>query len=264
MTKHEAKIALALGWKITHKFFLENEYVFKQDDILLTENGENFTDRFLNMKDDNEWQIYEDQKPIVVDNFELINSLLDFSEDNTFYLIQILKRRKENPDMKTGVQVIDNFYIYSEYDLSKLKDKIVEKCKSNNARAYINLNRLNLEKVALYTAKLTVDYIINKDFRSVKNAYSTACGSHHSESNKRWLVDIDEEEMKHKDIIIEIISTLHKEMNNGNEILAEVPTKSGCHIITNPYNPLLFSKILESKGLKIDVHKNSPTILFIP
>ena len=89
----------------------------------------------------------------MADNFDQINTLLDFSEQNTFYFIQILKRRKENPDMRTGVQVIDNFYVYGPNDLEKLREKIVERCVKHNARAYINLNRLELEKVALYTAK---------------------------------------------------------------------------------------------------------------
>ena len=83
------------------------------------------------------------------DNFHIIEHLLDFKEPNTFYFIQILKRRKDNPGLKTDVQTIDNLYIYTPEDLNKLREKIVERCTKNNARAYINLNRLDTEKIAL-------------------------------------------------------------------------------------------------------------------
>jgi hypothetical protein len=121
------------------------------------------------------------------DNFNLVTNLLDFENEKSFYFIQILKRRKENPDMKQNVRVINNYYIYSKEDLEKMKPRIVEDCEKHNARAYINLNRLDTEKIALYSLKITTDYIIQGDFKAVKNAYSTACGSHHSEKIDAYL-----------------------------------------------------------------------------
>lgn len=201
----------------------------------------------------------------MTDNFDQIKTLLDFSEPNTFYFIQILKRRKENPDMKTGVAVIDNFYVYNLEDLDKLKEKVVERCTKHNARAYINLNKLELEKVALFTAKQIMDYIILGDYKAVKNAYAAVCGSHHSEKSKRWVVDIDEEILVHKDVVRNVIDNLHKEIDkNKYTILAEVPTRTGCHIITNPFNMEKFGKTMTALGITLDVQKNSPTCLYIP
>lgn len=197
----------------------------------------------------------------MIDNFTLINDLLDFSEKGTFYFVQILKRRKENPEMKTGTSVVDNFYFYSSEDLEKLREKIVERCTKHNARAYINLNRLDLEKVAMYTVKQCMEYIIQKDFKSVKNAYATVCGSHHSEAEKRWLIDVDAEVLHRKDDIRKIVEDLQKKITkNSYRILAEVPTRSGMHIITNPFNMEEFRKLVPD----VDVQKNSPTVLYIP
>jgi hypothetical protein len=199
------------------------------------------------------------------DNFEQIEKLLDWSIPGTFYFVQILKRRKENPEMKTGTAVIDNFYIYNDTDLSKLKERIVERCTKHNARAYINLNRLDLEKVAMYTAKQTMDYIIAKDFKSVKNVYATVCGSHHSETDKKWIIDVDEDILPLKEEIIKIVNNLHLEIPQKDyRIIAEIQTRTGVHLISNPFNMEKFrveaSKIL----LVVDIQKNSPTILFIP
>lgn len=208
-----------------------------------------------------------------IDNFDQVRNLLEFPDNNTFYFIQILKRKKENPDMKSGVRVINNYYVYSLDDLTKLRERIIEDCQKHNARAYINLNRLDSEKIALYTLKTITDYIILGDYKSVKNAYSTACGNHHSEKNKRWVVDIDKEVIKYKEEIRQIIESLHQEINgtgNNYKVLCEIPTKSGVHIITNPFNLQKFKNIIADRInesnkdlLKLDIHKNSPTILFI-
>ena len=204
------------------------------------------------------------------DNFHIIEPLLDFKEPNTFYFIQILKRRKDNPGLKTDVQTIDNLYIYTPEDLNKLREKIVERCTKNNARAYINLNRLDTEKIALQTLRKIADLVIQGDYRAVKNAYSSVYGTYHSESEKRWVVDIDSDVIHLKDEVRQVIENLQREIKGHNyRILAEVPTRSGVHLITNPFNMHLFRKIMAERAnpaedgyLKIDVQKNSPTILY--
>lgn len=202
---------------------------------------------------------------MAIDNFEPIKELLDFSEPNTFYFIQILKRRKENPDMRTGVRVINNYYLDSIEDLERLRERILEDCKKHNARAYINLNRLDYEKVALHTMKQVAEYIIQKDYKAVKNAFSTTCGSHHSEKEKRWIIDIDEEFIEQKEMIRKVVEELHAEIKgNSYKILAEITTKSGFHIITNPFN---IDKFKKDKRLNFVgdnlIHKNSPTLLYV-
>lgn len=204
------------------------------------------------------------------DNFHLIEPLLDFSVPNTFYFIQILKRRKDNPGLKTDVQVIDNLYLYDGGDLSKLREKIIDRCTRNNARAYISLNRLDLEKIALQTMRKVADLIIQKDYKAVKNAYSSSCGTYHSENEKRWVVDIDSDVVHLKDEIRKVIEDLQSEIKGHNyKILAEIPTRSGIHLISNPFNMHLFKKIMAERAnpgdpayLKVDIQKNSPTILY--
>lgn len=46
---------------------------------------------------------------------------------------------------------------------------------------------------------------------------------------------------------------------SGYKILDILETKNGFHIITNPFNLKLFKDIFP----EIDVHKSSPTILYI-
>ena len=197
----------------------------------------------------------------MINNFTLIAPLLDFEKEDTFYFIQVIKRRKENPDMPTGAQVINNYYLYSVDDLAKLYSKIVADCTLHNARAYINLNRLNAEKIAIHAAKKTLELVLQKDFKSVKNVYAVVCGSYTSESTKRWVIDIDthEEEELYNEIKT-YIRELQIETKQPYTIIAEIPTKNGKHIISNPFNMKKFSDRYPTIG----VHKNSPTILYIP
>jgi hypothetical protein len=95
-----------------------------------------------------------------INNFDQITGMMDFSIPNTMYFIQILKRRKDNPEMPTGVKVIRNYYIHSVDDMSRLQPFIVQECNDNNARAYINPNRLNTVNISLNTLKVIVDEML--------------------------------------------------------------------------------------------------------
>jgi len=178
------------------------------------------------------------------------------------YFIQILKRRKENPEMEKGVRVMDNFYIYSIEDLEKFENRIIEICEKNNARAYINVNKLDIERIALFVMKKVADLIVQNQFKSIKNVYPTVCGQHSSEENKRWIVDIDTNELPYKENIIEIINELHIQTKKNYKILAEIPTKSGLHLISNPFNLKEFNDKLWKLNIKVDVHKSTPTLLY--
>jgi hypothetical protein len=199
----------------------------------------------------------------MTNNFSKIKELLDFDNENTFYFIQILQRRKENPNMKSGVRIIDNFYLYSVEDLDKLKDKIIETCEKYNARAYINVNKLNLERIALFAMKKTASLIIEKQYKALKNVYASVCGSHTSENSKRWVIDIDTDELKYKSVIVDFINHLHSQNKKTEyKIIAEIPSKTGLHIISNPFNLKFFNDKMQELGIKINVHKNNPTILY--
>lgn len=212
------------------------------------------------------------QRRELVDNFELISDLLDFSKPNNFYMVQILKRRKENPDMKTGVKTINVYFIYSFNEFNILRDKIIDDCISNNARAYINLNYRDTYMIALYTQKIITEYMLSGNFKAVQDAYTKACGNNHSDKNTKWLIDIDiidSEGNPDRNLMdcakhmIEVITELHKETKSNYKILCLVPTRNGYHIITNPFNKQKFGNIFTHINTKDDITDNSPTVLYI-
>jgi len=190
-----------------------------------------------------------------VDNFDLINGMLKFEDPKHFYFVQLVKRKKDNPEMKKDVSIVDNFFIYSNGDLPKLKNKIVDLCESNNARAYIRMNVRDAEKVALETIKITTQCIIDRDYRGVKSAYLSACGQYSSDRNKKWIIDIDS---KDDTLIKEVIEHIYTILPKGGIIYGKVPTRNGVHLLTSGFNPQLF----KDKYPKIDIHKDNMTVLY--
>lgn len=197
----------------------------------------------------------------MTNNFEKIKPFLNFDDENIFYLIQILRRNKENEGKKNTRKGV--FYIYSFEDLDNLQEKIIASCEKYNARAYINVNRSNLKKIALYTQKIIIDLIIKNNFKDVEHAYSSACNKYTSEPNMRWIIDIDKNELAYKDHIICIINDLHHKITKKEHvILGEIPSKSGIHLISNTFDVSEFNTRLKVLGIKVDVKKDSPTILY--
>ena len=75
-------------------------------------------------------------------------------------------------------------------------------------------------------------------------------------SDKKWVVDIDTKDM---DEVKRIESLINSCRPDGSKIVTLLPTKSGYHVITRPFDLKAFK---DSGGNDIDVHKNNPTLLY--
>ena len=200
-----------------------------------------------------------------MNNFDIIRKMISFPDDNAFYFLQILKRRKDNPDLVKDMIHIEDYYIYSLEQFDGLRQRIIDQCDSENARAYFRLNRRDAKKIAMQVLKRTVDHIMSENYRAVKNAFASCSGEFHSDPDKKWIVDIDSisvESFSHSekyDDVREMLYDLQKE--TGKEpMMTYIPTKSGVHIITRPFNLNKF----KSKYPEIDVHKDNLVILYCP
>jgi len=189
----------------------------------------------------------------MIDNFEIIKELLRFESEDDFYHLQILQRKKENPEIGSNSRVIKTYYVYSIDYLESIKPEIINLCEFHNARACINLNSRSLERAAFHTLKKITDIIMNKDWKSVHKAYDSVCGTFTSGRDKSWIIDID---VKDLDEVNRITNIIHLVEPIGNKRIATIETKNGYHLITQPFN-------LSKVDIHHDIHKNNPTILYI-
>lgn len=209
----------------------------------------------------------------MIDNFRLIEPLLEFKSEDDFYFGQIIQRKKDNPSTSgtnNSARLIKAYYIKSIEQLEKQKEEMILLAEHYNARVCLNLNKRSFERTAFHTLKKMSDQIMNKDFKSVRRAYNSACGEY-SNGDKRWLIDIDNT----KEISPLMLATIDYEcepisnvkfdevglpVDLDSKLLAIIPTKSGVHLITKPFNMEKFKK----KYPDINVHKNNPVNLYIP
>ncbi len=202
----------------------------------------------------------------MIDNKSLILPLLEFPHKECFYFVQILERKKDHPEggitgSNNNSRLIKPYFIKSIEQLEKQWPEMVKLAELFGARVMINLNPRNFQKAAFHLLQKVANQMSNGDYQSIYKAYTSVCGEYHSEIDKRWLIDLDASDMMIYDEIKNFVIGLQSQITNREyKILAELPTKSGMHIITNPFNLELFTK----KYPMIEIHKNNPVNLYIP
>jgi hypothetical protein len=191
-----------------------------------------------------------------VNNYKIIKDFIDFGSDD-FYFVQILKRRKENPDMSKGEKVIKSYFIDNHEYFEKKMPEIIQLCEDNNARAYFNLNKRNY----LFAAHDMIDYV-NRSIRqgqprNCKNAFEKIAGGNRSDKDKKWILDVDDKDMDYIRMIQRYIDEL-KPLENKTYLILR--TKNGYHIICKPFDPRTF----KDQFPDVEIKKDNPTILYIP
>ena len=194
----------------------------------------------------------------MINNFEQIRKILKF-EDDHFYFIQIIQRSKENSDLGSSNRIIRSYMISSEEKFDKNIMEIIQMCGAFNARAYIHLNRRKFSKIALECLRHNAELIANEQYEGIKSSLETIIGRNNGESkeSKTFILDCDGMSTPSPLMMADID---HKLLPNGSKCLHIIPTKNGCHLITKPFDTQAFH--LEYP--EIEIHKDNPTILYIP
>lgn len=204
----------------------------------------------------------------MIDNFELIKSLFYFNEANDmFFHLQIVQRAKDHKgeNKKVKESAIKTYFIRSREHLDRVKEEVIFLCEHYGARAYINVAGKDFRSLQdLLLAKLA-EYNLNGTVRDPRRILNSAAGELKSR-NSKWVVDIDDVSIKDK--VLEWLDNYFKvrEHSVANDrysiyLYAEVPTKSGIHLISQPFNLKEFHDTFPD----VDVHKNSMgTVLYIP
>ena len=133
----------------------------------------------------------------MVNNLEVIKQHLIFPNERSFYFIQIIKRKKENPEMTGYSLPVESYYIFSAEQLDRVMPHIIEKCEQNRARAYIKMNTLDMQSVALETISVLTQEIRKENWKHISKALNSACGicGKQNGTEKLYLVDIDSKDM---------------------------------------------------------------------
>ena len=194
---------------------------------------------------------------MTIDNFKQIKTLLKFPNDDIYYHLQILRRGKDHPELPAANRVIKAYFLCSLEGLDYVEEEIKELCKFFKARAYINLAPKSIKKTAALQLKYLAQRIYEGDYKKIWKAWNT-CAGEIKGIEPRWIIDIDG--VNDSTRLDEVWGFINSYEPVGDKYVAEIPTLNGWHMITTPFNIQKFKE----RYPNIDVHKNNPTILYIP
>ena len=195
----------------------------------------------------------------MIDNFDLIKSLFYFKEaNNLFFHLQVIRRGKDNPNLPAANRTIMTYYVQSAEHLEKIKDEVISLCEMFGARAYINVTTKSMADLGKFALFRLSERVYNGDFKKIYKIFNSAAGELKGLSS-RFLIDIDDRCSK-QEVLDWLDHYFETSSDNRYYLFAEVPTKNGVHLITDPFNLNAFKFGFPN----IDVHKNNPTILYIP
>jgi len=184
-------------------------------------------------------------------------------KDDIFYNVALIGRKKDNAlvDGKVKSYTIDNIC-----DLYKYKQEIITICDALKVRAYISVNYKSHRQVALNVMVEIANYNLQDYFKSSRGLYDSVVAKFVDRKKQLWIIDVDKDDSfdKSVDELTDLYIKTIESCKPYKKIVAVIPTKSGKHIITHPFDSSdFYLKIgdLVKLGSNL-IKKNDMTLLY--
>lgn len=199
----------------------------------------------------------------MIDNLLQVKRLLGFEEAGDFYMLYVLKRKKDQPegerDNHQSVRTIKSYCITSIEHLERRYDEIRQLCEMFKARAYIHVQKQNHRDVSL-SMMVTLAQRIQDGNHFQQGLFESVVGQLKTHE-KRWIVDIDTKD----EVVVHRVAHIIDDIRpDGQKIIECVPTKNGYHLITKRFDVMEFKKRMQPFGEVPDIQKKNPTLLYLP
>jgi len=195
----------------------------------------------------------------MINNIELIKPLLNFENEGDFYMLYVLKRKKDQPegerDNHQSVRTLRSYCINSVEQLERKYDEIQLLCETFKARAYIHVQKQNHKDVSLNMMVALAQRIQDGNHQQ-QSLFDSVVGQLKT-YEKRWIVDIDTRDQFH---LLAVKARIRKCRPEGDKIEMVIPTKNGYHLITTRFDIMEFKEYFPD----IDIQKKNPTLLYLP
>lgn len=196
----------------------------------------------------------------MIDNIEQITDLLNFEDEGDFYMLYVLKRKKDQPegerDNHQSVRTIKTYCVESVEYLEKRYDEIKMLCEVFKARAYIHVQKQNHFEVSL-NLLIEISQRIKNGVHKQQHVFDSVVGKLQTKE-KRWVVDVDTKDPAEVLKVKGVIDNVCKP--DGIKTLELIRTKNGFHWVTNKFDVMEFKKHFPD----VDIQKKNPTLLYYP
>ena len=180
---------------------------------------------------------------MILDNINIVKRLLVFKE-GVFYFVQVIQRKKDNPELPKSDMKRYQCFITSEKDLDIHLPRIKKVCEDYNARAYISLIPRSLEKLGKQCLLEYAKRVISEDYSRIWDIPNRVALYEETRAGKVLekpfkMFDIDDKES------LQYISNYIDGI--GIKIVESIPTPLGYHLIVEAFNPIKLGS-LQKKG----------------
>ena len=177
--------------------------------------------------------------------------------NDAFFEVRILTRNKDFNDDGHNGDFSHTYHIYTLTDLSKFKNQIITLCNTFNARAYISICRKSVKGITRALNLEIARSFINDDPIKPWKVLDRVIMQYHKSKERKFMIDVDNKDKEYIDYIKNVVKYI-----NG-EILAEIQTIHGVHLITSPFNLDEYKSILNKDHKEIsEIKKNHITLLY--
>jgi hypothetical protein len=137
--------------------------------------------------------------------------------------------------------------------LEKCMPELIVLAEASRGRIVININRKSLKKCSFEMMK---NLLLNIESGQCvpHRVFAKSAGNCKATNGKLWIIDIDTREDVQVD---KAIKQIIEAQPTGPKVKHILDTPNGYHIITAPFNPMQVS-------FEWEIHKNNPTILYVP
>lgn len=183
-----------------------------------------------------------------------------------YYVIELMRRGKDNPDLPAANYHFKNYYIYSWRDLERYKEEIKNICELLRLRAYCSVNYKLMSQVALDTMAEQARRIAAHDYKKFYAIFESCSGKFVERDNSMWVIDIDgwvsDDDLYDLQNYIDRMDSRYEK-----KLVFVMPTRNGVHLITRPFNLKQFKDgFIANFGNRFetipDIKKNHLTLLY--
>ena len=208
----------------------------------------------------------------MTDNFEIFRPFMQLPEEkggDAYYVIELIRRGKDCPDLPAANYHFKNYYIDTLKKYDRVQEEIRTLCRTLRLRAYVSVSCKSFRQVAMNTIAEMSRRAALDDFRRPYAVFESCSGKFVDKSDKHWVVDVDDcsvpGELWSKGKAWDCRDVLSICRPTGDKVELVLPTRSGVHLIVRPFDLHHFKELCERGfGWKDipEIKKNHVTLLF--